>query len=208
MLRTFVVGNGPSLLDTDMNALIGERAYAVNRIWKLWENNKKIEWRPTDYVRCEYPRYSAKAVDEDLKRMMGVPCIMHLEKRLYNSWRGNINPNVAVHAEWIDACEGTGLEWCLPTICICGTVVNTAIQIAITDGADEIYLLGCDLGEEHFYKDKKFDNSDLALRAHVIAHKCSPVPIYNAGVGGGLEVYPRDSVFNTLSRGIMKMEGI
>jgi hypothetical protein len=91
--------------------------------------------------------------------------------------------------EYFSACENGPHEWHLPDICAYGTVVNIAMQIAVRDGAQKIYLLGCDLGDEHFY-DEKFDDQ-VAYKAHAIAAQSCPVPIFNATPGGRLDVYPR-----------------
>jgi len=81
--------------------------------------------------------------------------------------------------------------------------MNAAIQIAVIEGADEIYLLGCDLGYaanklNHFSEDYYIDTRRMGrwdtlevMEAHKMAIKCSPIPIYNATIGGELELYPR-----------------
>jgi hypothetical protein len=53
----------------------------------------------------------------------------------------------------------------------------------VTLGFDEIHLIGCDLGNQHFY-DEPFLNEALAIRAHEIARRCCPVQIVS-----GLEAY-------------------
>ena len=77
---------------------------------------------------------------------------------------------------------------------------------------DAIYLLGCDLGfskqgKDHFIDDYyDYENDPIPpevreadlLHAHEIAHKCSPIPIYNATIGGELEVYPRVNIWEVL----------
>lgn len=193
-MRAIVIGNGPSLLDFDFDKLIGERTYAVNRIWKLWKNNKDFTWRPTDYVRCEKPRIDARAADEDLREMSRVNnLIFHLEDRLSESWRRAYVRGISTHNDHFDPCAGKEAhDWHLPQICGYGTIVTTAIQVAVKDGASEICLLGCDLTmPQHFYEAEGFDRNELALRAHEIAARCSPVPIYNCTVGGNLNVYER-----------------
>lgn len=93
--------------------------------------------------------------------------------------------------------------WHLPRLCTFGSSVNVGIQIAVSLGYDEIYLVGCDLG----YKDNEPSHFDPAyehgkerparlanlntLTAHMIAKRSSTVPIFNATIGGDLEVYPR-----------------
>lgn len=93
--------------------------------------------------------------------------------------------------------------WHLPRLCTFGSSVNIAVQIAIQSGYSPIYLVGCDLGyrdnqPSHFdshYEHGKEQPARLAnlntLTAHMIAKRSSPVPIYNATIGGELEVYER-----------------
>jgi hypothetical protein len=202
-MTTFVLGNGASLHDVDLNRLMGHRTYAVNRIWKLWQDNRKVSWRPTDYVRCERPRKSASAVQEDIREMVKVPhLVMHLERGMMYTWRMSSLPNVETKAQWIDACNGREAhDWHFPTVCTYGTVVTTAIQIAILDGAKEIVLLGCDLGKEHFYRGETFWNQELAYNSHVIASKCSPIPIYDAS-NGELSVYEKVNLDDVLKKGL------
>jgi hypothetical protein len=192
-MRAIVIGNGPSLNQFDFDKLIGERTYAVNRIWKLWEK-KGMLWRPTDYVRCEKPRLNRYAADEDVREMSKIKDLhFHLEDRLESSWRHGRQAAISTHNDHFKPCAGNiEHDWHLPQICAFGTVVTTAIQIAVLDGASEIYLIGCDLNmPQHFYDELGDDRNELALRAHMIAARCSPVPIYNATIGGNLEVYPR-----------------
>ena len=105
-------------------------------------------------------------------------------------------------------------EWHLPELCTAFGGMSTMIQIAATWlDYDEIYLLGCDLGYtphqelNHavpvYTKDKRDkseqDNGNM-LHLHKMAKKCSPVPIYNATVGGELEVYERRDIWEVLSQ--------
>lgn len=116
---------------------------------------------------------------------------------------------------WIGVCthylthydkDDCPVMWHLPNLCGFGSSVNVAIQIAVQLGYGPIYLIGCDLGyvdgkPSHFsngyedgYKDMlrpaRYANVDT-LMAHIIAKRSSPVPIYNATIGGQLEVYER-----------------
>jgi hypothetical protein len=189
-----VIGNGSSLKSVDFDKLTSYRTYAVNEIWKLWRDNPKIKWRPTDYVRCEKPRLDAQASNRDIFQMSAIKDLnFHLENRLEVSWRRCRRPGISTHNYHFETCDGKEEHnWHFPQICGYGTVVTTAIQIAVLDGASEIYLLGCDLTmPSHPWGETGIDRNDLALRAHKIAASCSPVPIYNATIDGNLNVYER-----------------
>ena len=95
-------------------------------------------------------------------------------------------------------------EWHLPELCTAFGGMSTMIQIASTLDYDEIHLLGCDLGytndvnKNHaipaYTTDKRdksvMDNGNMTA-LHKMAKRCCPVPIYNATIGGELEIYPR-----------------
>jgi hypothetical protein len=100
------------------------------------------------------------------------------------------------------------------------------MQAAVLAGADEIYLVGCDLYKyrgpkdndiNHFHPEycpykirkrtgeemigpKEWDNLNRRLiLGHEIARDTAGIPIYNATVGGNLEVYPRVDIFECLT---------
>jgi hypothetical protein len=103
--------------------------------------------------------------------------------------------------------------WHFPQVCKFGGSIPMTIQLAVQEGFDEIYLIGCDLGHKegtsnHFHEDYAVSRGITAEKAvkrneanrmgHEYCLRNSPVPIYNATVGGELEVYPRveyDSLF-------------
>ena len=179
--RAFVLGNGPSLVDTNFELLKGETTYAVNRIWKMFD---KTDWRPTHYVRGEM-KGKRKEVAEDLVIMEKESAHLYLMSGLELVKKGNRPSSWELFA----GCWGGDHAWHLPLICAYGTVVHIAMQLAVRDGAQELYLLGCDLGDTHFY-DEPFEN-DMAYRAHEVAAESCPVPVYNCTPGGFLNVYPR-----------------
>jgi hypothetical protein len=93
-----------------------------------------------------------------------------------------------------------------PQICKFGGSVPMTIQLAIQEGFEEIILLGCDLGhragtDNHFHPDyavnrgiteaKALKRNEANLMGHQLCYAASPIPIYNATIGGELDVYPR-----------------
>ena len=46
--RLFLIGNGPSLAETDLNLLKNENTLAMNRISLIYDKN--IDWKPTYYL--------------------------------------------------------------------------------------------------------------------------------------------------------------
>lgn len=116
---------------------------------------------------------------------------------------------------WIGACthylthydkDDCPVQWHLPNFCSYGSSVTVAVQIAVSLGYSPIYLIGCDLGYQdnkpnHFTEDyekgyeqmlrpSRYANMDT-LMGHIVAKRSSKTPIYNASVGGNLDVYER-----------------
>ena len=46
--RVFIIGNGPSLADTNLNLIKDEISIAMNRVSLIYEKN--LNWRPTYYL--------------------------------------------------------------------------------------------------------------------------------------------------------------
>lgn len=208
----FVVGNGPSLRWTPLDKLKGEICFATNRINLIYPYT---DWRPTHYVRAEQADIQApETYYEDMRLHVDeLQCEVFCNVWFVKNTDFGKRPNVTI----LDACahyqtnydsEYCPHLWHLPRICTMGGSVNVAIQLAVQEGATEIILVGCDLG----YKDGKPSHFDdqyetgltlqaaryanmNALTAHIIAKRSSPVPIYNATLGGSLEVYERINYF-------------
>lgn len=210
MQRAFVIGNGPSLRKTNLDLLVGEISFAVNHISDIYPF---VKWRPTHYVRAE----EATSADPSVYVADMELHVLRLRCQTWaNTWfikatgglakEPNFHTIVACphYATHFDNQEAPHL-WHMPLLCTFGSTVNVAIQIAIQQGYGPIYLLGCDLGyteggQNHYSDDYEISAGKLraaryanmdTLAAHMVAARSSPVPIYNAGVGGQLEAYPR-----------------
>jgi hypothetical protein len=229
-MRAWIVGNGPSLRNADLELLKGEISFATNRIYHAFKGYEKDAptrddesvseldtfpfWRPHYYVRLESTHTNRRTESDDIAQVRH-PCVMYLHKGLLRSVRWNeINPKTRV--ETFHTCQhgypyesefkehDWHLESGMDSLCNMGTSLTVALQIAVLLGFGPLYLLGCDLGyvdgaENHFVEGYSNDyvlrpaadvNRDL-YAAHKAAARCSPVPIYNATVGGKLDIYPR-----------------
>jgi hypothetical protein len=213
MSRAFVVGNGPSLNVTPLNKLIGEVSFGVNRIHLIYN---QTDWRPTYYVRSEDEEDIDMSVwKDDLLAQFNsnthVYCNHYFTKNLKKEIE-EAGATERIHG--IKACnhyldhfdsEVSPHVWHMG-LCSFGSSVNVCVQLAINLGYSPIYLVGCDLGYKdetpsHFSADYiNVDKSKLrsahyanmdTLAAHMVAKRSSKTPIYNATIGGQLEVYPR-----------------
>jgi len=207
MPRAFVVGNGPSLAQTPLEKMIGEVCFAVTDVHLIYD---RTDWRPTHYVRAEEasnlePEHWLEAVRAHLDLGVQIHC-----NDFFFRPRWGLEATENVHH--FRACAHYGRHyddrdcphlWHPPVLCTFGSSVNVAVQLAAFQGYSPIYLVGCDLGyrdegDNHFVtgyehgreQPAQYANLDT-LAAHMIAARTGQAEIYNATVGGSLEVYER-----------------
>jgi len=205
-MRAFIVGNGRSLRKTNLDLLKNEVSFGVNSIRLIYP---ETSWRPTHYVRAEEAdTQSPKAYVEDLRlHIEDIKCevwanvwFLKAMQELDRNRNFHAIASCTHHLKHFDEQDSPHL-WHLPLLCSFGSTVNVAIQIAVQQGFDPIYLVGCDLGykekQNHFddnyvpgTRSPRYNNLDI-LAAHMVAVRSSPAKIYNAGVEGELEVYER-----------------
>lgn len=225
MSRIFLIGSGPSLKVTPVDDLIGEDVMVMNKFgfmakqhgWKIKPKYYfKIDHNTIDQTHIEEIMWGA----ENCKKLF----LWEQFRTGYKVGHGNYEdmktgvgnlPNV----QWLKKCEHTPYQWDnwkavqswhLPRFCTAFGGMSVMLQIASME-YDEIYLLGCDLGYTptmslnhaipDYTKDlrdkSEMDNGNM-LYLHNMAKRCSPVPIYNATIGGFLEVYPRVDLMELL----------
>jgi hypothetical protein len=209
--RAFIVGNGPSLNDTPLDLLIGETSFGVNRIAGIYP---RTNWRPTHYVRAEEAStlYDPTIYQSDMEIHRDLGCEIWSNEMFIRESDG-----IRSSGQWrqIRACAHYTMHFdnpdCpasyhLPRLCTFGSSVSVAIQIALgIQNIDTVYLVGCDMGYRegkvnHFdenytegvgeLRNARYTELDI-LAAHMIAARSFPGRIFNATVGGSLEVYPR-----------------
>lgn len=175
--RVFLIANGPSLADTDLDLIKDEYSIAMNRISLIYN---KTEWRPTYYlfsstnVKPEKP-WSEKwlsSVWEAVEEIKTTPFIAQQFKQY-------IDPHGNYDIEWFSSMsenkpdlEGNIKETCFSTDVIeridkTGTTMNLALQLCLHMGFSEIIFVGADLGwtkdlassndPNHFSKDYTAD---------------------------------------------------
>lgn len=224
-MRHFVLGSGPSLNDTPLDLLQGEITWAMNRIHLIYPTTV---WRPTYYMMVDHNMQNPVGYWKDcIRAHYNTPKWLwrrfkdgwpreHSHHEFLPDGVGEV-PNTT----WIPRCQkhhyyqGDNIKavqsWHLPELCTGLTGLSTMMQLAVQKGATEIYLLGCDLGYtdnnavNHFTPEYTSDYRPRAERdnmnmtkAHEMAKRSSPVPIFNATIGGSLEVHPRVDLMEIL----------
>jgi hypothetical protein len=205
MTRAFIVGNGPSLKPEQLDKLIPEVSFGVNRIHLMYD---KTKWHPDYYVYMDLSMTTHEIFIPDLEyhSQQEYTCyirsdiINRLIKRSTSACFQNIT--AVEECSHIDAERNTTQEWHLPRICNMGGSVSGAIQLAVMEGFNPIYLIGCDGGlggnaNNHFSPDyvnrdcmtvqmAMLGNKTLDLAHNIAGRECKErgVSIFNATVGG------------------------
>ena len=155
--RVFLIANGPSLSDTNLDHLEGEITIAMNKVSLIYPENPK--WVPTYYLfsstNVNNPVWGSSwtsAVRNSLKEKATVSFIA-------DKFRPTIDPKGKFNnVNWFSSLSETkptkdGLisKDCFSTNIIeridkSGTTMNLALQLAYHMGFNEIIFLGADLG--------------------------------------------------------------
>jgi hypothetical protein len=225
-VRAFIVGNGPSLTADQLDLIAHEDTFGVNQCDLIYP---ETTWRPRYWV----------CTDRDLQmeihswaelffkhRDLGERCYISPRHDTRLQSLGMHPDDVRKQFNVLDLCMEHGVRighrewwpqaWHLPKLCVFAGSVLTAIQLAVTMGYNELYVLGCDAdyhadAANHFtpeyfvfrpYTEEWAAYLGEAQRyAHNLARReCynRGVFIYNAGRGGKLEAYPRIGLEQTV----------
>lgn len=163
------------------------------------------------------PQHVAPGVEHCILRL-GHQHIFEQAKSVSEEWRGMQFANVTWtpvscgHAGMYVKTDERPRDWHLPVWCKYGGTMNVTLQFAFAMGYDPVYVIGCDLGIKPIYRnsvadpnhfhpdywtweDNPLEDRDATLiEVHQMARRAFDrvgKRIYNAGVGGGLDVYER-----------------
>lgn len=212
--RIYLIGNGYSLKETDLDLLIGLPSMAVNKIHLRYPFTR---WRPTHYVKVDYSVFDPQHPDDWRSEIMGhvdasEQCLLWdafykgANKHDGNyEWIPNGIGDFHFNVRFIPRCEHHyQLKGAWHNICTgCNSILTMALW-AVELGYSEIVLVGCDgkfttPPEDHFdpnyyngwdaeYTER---NNRLVRDAHRIISENCPIPVYDATVGGSLDFYPK-----------------
>ena len=213
--RVFLVGNGPSLARTPLEKLENEYTFGMNRIALIYP---KTGWRPSYFVGTT--NYVTRLPDWNYdiceSLYLGIDCFVCNEFtdfipeldtiHLIECTSGHIKTNHAPDEWWSDDIT--------KHVCKFGTSMLPSVQIAAYMGFSEIYLIGCDLGykkavngnDNNHFSDK-YDTPGQEgavtnmhmIAAHELAYRSTQrlgIKMFNATLGGELEVYPRADFYS------------
>ncbi|CUO45460.1 Uncharacterized protein conserved in bacteria [[Eubacterium] contortum] len=206
--RCFIVGSGPSLTLNQLEAIKCEDCFGANRIYKMFE---KTVWRPKYYV-IQDKYDSTKGIYEKLD----VENLFISD--FYWKEHGMSNPNAICYHIKRALKQTRNLpfsEDCSTFVQAASTVTFTMIQLACYMGYSEIYLIGMD----HTYANVTNDKGVIIQKNNVKSHafedekpnevvaniaymeqayrtaknycESHDIKIYNATLGGALEIFER-----------------
>lgn len=214
--RCFVVGNGPSLTVEQLEAIKKEDCFSANRIYKMFD---KTSWRPLYYV-VQDKYDSTKGFYENLE----VKTLFVSD--FYWREHGIKNPNAICYHIHRTLKQTSNIPFsvdCSKFVQAASTVTFTMIQFAVYLGYSEIYLIGMD----HTYANVTNDRGEIIQKNNVKSHAfedekpnevvanisymedayrvarryCEEhgVKIYNATIGGALEIFNRTDFFSVVN---------
>lgn len=204
--RIFLVGNGPSLNDMNLDLLENEDSIAMNRIELIYP---KTKWRPTYYIFCssncgdgrwgvEWSKSIIKASKEEKTQ----PLIWDKYKSIIeNNSKESIDESTIYLKSFTenkigdDSCFSTNAEERLDKS---GTSMNVALQLAYYMEYDEVYLIGCDSNWETATDTKNNKKGDIN-HFH---------PNYHAYIGDGSREFWRMNTTHKTAKKFFDKKGI
>ena len=149
--RIFLIGNGPSLADMDMDRLKGETTIAMNRIPMLYH---RTTWRPTYYFFCSSnccdPRWGnewSKSIHEACECEETTPFVWSQFREAIEARAGKLHRRTQFFRAITERGAGNIHSFSTDanaTLDKSGTSMNVALQLAYYMGFDKTYLIGCD----------------------------------------------------------------
>lgn len=219
-MRHWIIANGSSLNRTPLDLLKDEITWGMNRIHLHYD---KTSWRPTYYLMVDYNQQNPKNYWREC-----IEAHWNTKKYLWDGFRDghpyfDFEPIGEVpNTTWLPRCKKhhyymasnwkRAESWHFPTICTAFSGIGAMMQLAVQEGATELLVVGADLYvpdyrqnffTENYTDDQRprdeLDNTNM-VQVHTVAKRSSPIPIYNATLGGMLEVHPRVDYFEVLGK--------
>ena len=218
--RIWLIGNGASLKETPKHLLENEITMGVNKghQWLM----------PDYYVKVDLSIFNGENTWKDEIIPMvnaGIPCLLwdRFRESVKNPRDGFyqwIPEGIGDYENvtWVKHCDhrnyppghkSSAKQWHEP-FCTAYNSISIMAQWAVKLGFEEIYLVGCDLiftdgVTDHFMPyysrvDSEYieRNQMMALAAHQFIKDNCPIPVYNATIGGFLEVHERVDIREVL----------
>ena len=217
--RCFILGNGPSIRNVDLNQLQDEDTVTVNFFYDHGNNKGFVS---KYYLAVDTAFYSGDPLEYLKKVHTDYPSLQMILK--YDAFRsGAFTEEDNIHFIYAKLFQYKNLirADCTKNMTAAINVVCQCIQVALHLGYKEIYLLGCDFSQYaslrpgHFYQPEAglprvtSMGSDAKWSAKVHYHHYAlkkyadkqGVRIINLTPGSLIDAYPRDTLENVLAEG-------
>lgn len=203
--RIFLVGNGPSLNDMNLDLLVGEDSIAMNRIELIYP---KTKWRPTYYIfcssNCHDKRWGvewSKSVVKAAKHEDTIPLIWNRYKGDIEKKSGEKLHESTIYLETFTENKVGDLNAfsvnAEDRLDKSGTTMNVALQLAYYMDYDEVYLIGIDSNWQTATNTLKSDEGDIN-HFH---------PDYHAHIGDGGREFWRMNTTHKTARKFFDIKG-
>lgn len=222
--RCFIIGNGPSLIASDLDILKNEHCFAANKIYKIFDDTV---WRPEFYFCAD--SFVLNDCKENIKDLKLPNIFIQLEGKKHHLEQDNsnviyINNYYPFLVNRYKRVKGIKISKDVAHHFAGGeTVTFTAIQMAIYMGFKKIYLLGVDHNysqkidskgnlttdpsiKDYFgniktesYNIQSYETTNAAYQVARDFCDKNKIKIYNATRGGKLEVFERADFDSVIS---------
>lgn len=211
------------LTDEERKGVAPHSIYGSPRPFRRLDQILTVKHHVKEFVWMEFSGHDDVLWREAVGIHLNLGCVCHLSaghRGHYRNFNMNRFESPPTRIEFYDLCQHGNNQpgeaefrpemWHLPNLCRYGGSLAAAMQIAVREGYGPLYLLGCDLGftgeGDHFHPKYGVGarllpadfQAERALRAHNVAYRSCPVPIYNCTPGGALDIYPRVSLEEVL----------
>jgi hypothetical protein len=165
----FIVGNGPSLANTNLDLLVGKTSFGMNRIQLHFGKPGCEQWRPQHYVFVDYQTtLSHSLVMEELAAFIRSDVEVYLGTELYDRTYNKLKSPAVMpsNLHFLEMCSrhfggdylspSAPKRWHLdeePKWCKFASGLFVAMQIAADQGHSPLVLIGCDLGYTPIHDD-------------------------------------------------------
>lgn len=210
--RCFITCTGPSLTISDLEKLKDEYVFGMNSICLIHD---KTEWKP-DFFGIQDANVFAKVRDSLLSTDNGCVFAPYQYKKWYNTplkWTYfHLSGAYHLYEMRYGKLFSKFSENCYATVYDGYTITYSIIQLALYMGFDELYLLGADCNymgnSQHFIEHGNYSNCPDKMTGRLFASYDMAkryadkhnIKIINATRGGHLEMFPRMSLEDVLSK--------
>lgn len=161
--RIFLIGNGPSLADTPLEALNDEYTFAMNNIKEIYD---KTDWRPSFYLYLDVDNVGGVTERGQVNLDLGIPCFFRPQRK--NDVVGYDNAYVLPENKKLLSTDNEFANWSPDDVRSVSLdrlydfwstdltenfysyhSMYIAMQLAVYMGFKEIYFVGTDLYGKH-----------------------------------------------------------